>query len=49
VAFDVAAWFTAADRTLLDPSDEANRPAIEQRILTSMAAYAQIEHEIDDD
>ena len=46
VEFDVASWFTAPDGSALDPSDEANRGAIEASIRASMAAHAEIE---DDD
>jgi hypothetical protein len=46
VEFDVASWFVAADGSVLDPSDEANRDAIEASIRASMAAHAEIE---DDD
>jgi len=43
VEFDVASWFVAADGSVLDPTDEANRPAIEENILASMAAHAEVE------
>jgi hypothetical protein len=46
VEFDVASWFTAADGSVLDPSAEANRGAIEANIVASLAAHAEIE---DDD
>jgi hypothetical protein len=42
VEFDVASWFVA-DGSVLDPTDEANRPAIEENILASMAAHAEVE------
>ncbi|MBW2526243.1 MAG: hypothetical protein JRI23_18830 [Deltaproteobacteria bacterium] len=48
VMFDVAAWFLGPDGLALDPSDPANRPAIEANILDSMAAVADIELEDDD-
>jgi hypothetical protein len=43
VTFDVAAWFLGADGSALNPTDPANRKAIEDAILRSMAAYAEIE------
>lgn len=48
VEFDVAAWFTAADGSVLDPTNEANRPTIEANIRASMAAHAEIEEGDDD-
>jgi hypothetical protein len=48
VTFDLAAWFTDASGAVLDPTDGANQGAIERRILSSMAAYAEIEQEDDD-
>ena len=49
VTFDVAAWFSDEDAAALDPSDADNQAVIEQRILSSMEAYAEIEREDDDD
>ena len=49
VTFDLAAWFTDADGDVIDPSDDANQSSIERRILSSMAAHAEIEEEDDDD
>lgn len=43
VTFDVADWFTASDGSVLDPSDGANRGAIETNIMASMAAHAEVE------
>jgi hypothetical protein len=43
VEFDLATWFVAADGSVLDPTNEANRPAIDQNILASLAAHAEIE------
>lgn len=47
VEFDVASWFTAADGSVLDPTNEANRATIEENILRSMAAHAEVEDEED--
>jgi hypothetical protein len=44
VLFDVAAWFTAADGAVLNPTDAANQGPIENKIMASMAAHAAIEH-----
>jgi len=49
VTFDVAAWFVAADGTVLDPTDPNNAGIIEANILDSMAAFAEVEHEDDGD
>ena len=46
VEFDVASWFVGLDGSVLDPTDAANRSAIETNIRSSMAAHAEIE---DDD
>lgn len=43
VLFDVAAWFTAADGSVLNPTDATNQGPIESKILASMAAHAVIE------
>ncbi|HEX6765920.1 MAG TPA: hypothetical protein VF103_10595 [Polyangiaceae bacterium] len=43
VEFDVGAWFVAPDGSVLDPTDEANRPTIEGNIMASMAAHAEVE------
>lgn len=43
VLFDVAAWFTADDGSIIDPTNPDNHWAIENRILASMAAHSQIE------
>jgi hypothetical protein len=48
VEFDVASWFTAADGSILDPTNEANRPTIEANIRASMAAHAEVEEGDDD-
>lgn len=48
VEFDVASWFTAADGSVLDPTNAANRPTIEANIRASMAAHAEIEEGDDD-
>lgn len=49
VQFNVDEWFTAADGSVLNPADAANKGAIEQRILASFSATAEIEFEDDDD
>ena len=43
VEFDLASWFVAADGSVLDPTVEANRPAIDENILASLAAHAEVE------
>jgi hypothetical protein len=48
VVFDVAAWFTSADGSVLDPRDRANQAPIEGKIMASIAARAQIEGPDDD-
>lgn len=47
VEFDVASWFVAPGGSVLDPTDEANRDAIETNIRASMAAHAEIEDDDD--
>lgn len=48
VTFDVAAWFLGAAGVALDPTDPQNRSVIENNILNSMAAVADLEFEDDD-
>ena len=48
VMFDVAAWFTSSDGTLLSPADGTQQATIENRIRSSMAAHVAIEDEDDD-
>jgi hypothetical protein len=43
VLFDVAAWFTNSDGSVLNPTDGANQAMIESKIFASMAAHAAIE------
>lgn len=48
VLFDVAAWLVDGQGNAIDPGDPANQGPIEQNILASMAARAELEFEDDD-
>lgn len=49
VIFDVASWFTEADGSVANPADSAYQARIEQRLVDSISAAAEIEVGEDED